>query len=58
MAPDLAVLLPLRRAESAGINGLLHGPPGTRKSQLVRSIARELAVPLYHVPDTTRMATC
>lgn len=57
LSVDLAVLLPLLRGAqrdgAAGINVLLHGPPGTGKSQLVRSIARELAVPLYHVPDTT-----
>ncbi|HWO07877.1 MAG TPA: AAA family ATPase, partial [Polyangiaceae bacterium] len=41
------------RERAAGINILLHGPSGAGKSQLVRSIAKALAVPLYHVPDTT-----
>jgi AAA+ superfamily predicted ATPase len=57
LSADLAVLMSLlrgaHRERSAGINVLLYGPPGSGKSQLVRSIARALGVPLYHVPDTT-----
>jgi AAA+ superfamily predicted ATPase len=34
-----------------GINVLVHGPPGSGKSQLVRSVARALGLPLHQVPD-------
>jgi len=36
---------------SRGINVLLYGPPGSGKSQLVRSVAQALGVSLRQVPD-------
>lgn len=57
LSGELALLLSLLggalRERASGINVLLHGAPGAGKSQLVRSIAKALAAPLYHVPDTT-----
>jgi len=56
LSNDLSLLSSLlrgaHRQRSAGINVLIHGLPGSGKSQLVRSIARALGVPLYHVADT------
>jgi len=57
LSTELALLLSLlrgaHRERAAGINVLLHGTPGSGKSQLVRCIAQALGAPLYHVPDTT-----
>jgi SpoVK/Ycf46/Vps4 family AAA+-type ATPase len=53
---DLELLSALLRGASAerapGINVLLHGPPGSGKSQLVRTVAKALGLPLHQVPDT------
>lgn len=37
--------------ERIGVNVLLHGAPGTGKSELVRVLARRLQVPLFDVAD-------
>lgn len=37
------------RAKERGVNVLLHGPPGSGKTQLVRAIARHLEASLYEV---------
>ncbi|HTV19870.1 MAG TPA: ATP-binding protein, partial [Polyangiaceae bacterium] len=49
----VSLLRGAQRERASGINVLLHGAPGCGKSQLVRSLAQALAVPLYQVPDTT-----
>ncbi|MEO8179803.1 MAG: ATP-binding protein [Deltaproteobacteria bacterium] len=55
LSRDLDLLSSLLRGASLervpGINVLVHGPPGSGKSQLVRSVARALSLPLYQVPD-------
>ena len=55
LARELELLVPLLRGASAerspGVNVLMQGPPGSGKSQLVRSIARALRLPLHQVPD-------
>lgn len=51
--PSLRLLLPyLQRAivsRKAGVNILLHGAPGTGKSQLTKVMARELGCELYEI---------
>jgi|TARA_A100001391_G_scaffold205462_1_gene206832 SpoVK/Ycf46/Vps4 family AAA+-type ATPase len=53
ISPSLAVLLPyLRHAletRKKGVNVMVHGAPGTGKSQLARTVARELDCQLYEV---------
>jgi transitional endoplasmic reticulum ATPase len=39
------------RRRARGVNVLLHGPPGTGKTELVRTIAQALGARLYEVPD-------
>lgn len=56
LAREVDLLVPLLEAAHEdgvpGINILVHGPPGSGKSQLVRSVARALGVPLHEVPET------
>lgn len=56
LAREVDVLVALIRGAhqdgASGINVLFHGPPGSGKSQLARSIAQALDVPLHEVPAT------
>jgi SpoVK/Ycf46/Vps4 family AAA+-type ATPase len=55
LSPGLDVVLALIKdavsCRRTGVNVLLHGPPGTGKTELVRLIAQSLELPLYEVAD-------
>ena len=38
-----------RRKKTKGVNILIHGKPGTGKTQMVRTVTQELGIPLYEV---------